>query len=90
MDYISMPHMEADTTWYQPCRVYQNDEEVPMDAMAFIQPFHPGVLNLLHPYEETLKKQRRLKQRLHSAPLHGRFDSLTVSAGSSAPEVHGA
>ena len=67
--------MEADVSWYQPCRARQNDEAIPGDALCVVQPFHPGVLNVLYPYDSTLAKQRALKRRSLKKPLHGRFDS---------------
>ena len=39
-----------------------------------VQPFHPGVLNILYPYAPTLAKQRALKQRMQTRPSSGRFD----------------
>ena len=76
--------MEADVSWYQPCRLRQEDEKVPGDALCVVQPFHPGVLNILFASDATLQKQRALKKRLLTKPLHGRFDSSMEPASSSA------
>ena len=72
--YHSHAFLEADVGWYQPCRARQDDETIPADALCVVQPFHPGVLNILYPYAPTLAKQRALKQRLQRKPSHGRFD----------------
>ena len=78
--------MEADVSWYQPVRARQDDELIPGDALCIVQPFHPGVLNILYPYAPTLAKQRALKQRILQKPLHGRYESeLNLAAGRSVP-----
>ena len=85
--------LEADVGWYQPVRPRQDDETVPADALAHVQPFHPGVLNILYPYEATLAKQRALKQRLQRKPSYGRYQSqvqLAAAASSAVPIVCGA
>lgn len=64
--------LEADAGWYQPVRARQDDETIPADALCVVQPFHPGVLNVLYPYAPTLAKQRALKQRLQRKPSYGR------------------
>ena len=48
--------LEADVGWYQPVRARQDDETIPADALCVVQPFHPGVLNLLYPHAPTLAK----------------------------------
>ena len=75
--------MEADTSWYQPCRARQDDEVVPGDALCILQPFHPGVLHIIYPYAPTLAKQKALKQRILQQPLHGRYEGqLNLATGS--------
>ena len=76
--YLSHACLEADVGWYQPCRARQDDETVPADALCVVQPFHPGVLNILYPYDATLAKQRALKQRLQRKPSSGRFDGTAA------------
>ena len=75
--------MEADTGWYQPCRAKQDDEKVPAEAMCIVQLFHPGVMNILFPYEATLAKMRMWKQRTSLKPLHGKYDRSDAAASSS-------
>ena len=75
--------MEADVGWYQPVRVMQDDEKVPGEALAVVQPFHPGVMNILFPYEDTLTKMRAHKKRLLQRPLHGRYERADAAASSS-------
>ena len=79
--------IEADVGWYQPVRARQDDETVPADALAVVQPFHPGVLNILYPYDGTLSKQRRLKKRLQRKPPFGRYASQGQEAGSASTAV---
>ena len=67
---------EADASWYQPCRARQDDTTVPADALCVVQPFHPGVLNILFPYAPTLAKQRELKELQQKPPSHGRYESM--------------
>ena len=76
--------LEADVGWYQPVKARQDDETIPADALCIVQSFHPGVLNILHPYDSTLAKQRALKQRLQTAPIHGRYGR---AVGLRPPEV---
>ena len=79
-------HMSCAEHVCQPCWATQNDEIVPGDALCVVQPFHPGVLNILYPYDSTLAKQRALKRRTLVKPLHGRFDSqMNPAASSSVP-----
>ena len=75
--------MEADAGWYQPCSSKPNDENVPADTLCFVQPFHPGVMNILFPYEATLAKMRMWKQRTSLKPLHGKYDRSDAAASSS-------
>ena len=75
--------MEADTGWYQPCRIKQDDEKVPPEALCIVQPFHPGVMNILFPYEETLTKMRAAKQRTSLKTMHGKYDRKDAAASSS-------
>ena len=85
--------LEADVSWYQPVRARQDDAHVPADALCIVQPFHPGVLNLLYPYADTLAKQRALKQRLQRKPTHGRYERqvhLAPRGAAQVPIVHGA
>ena len=91
--YHSHAFLEADASWYQPVRARQDDELVPQEALAIVQPFHPGVLNILYPYAPTLAKMRALKQRLQRKPNFGRFASqagLAAGAGSEVPLLCGA
>ena len=74
--------MEADVGWYQPCRVKQDDEKIPTDALCIVQPFHPGVMNILFPYDATLAKMRAMKQRTMTKPLHGKYDRSGAAAPS--------
>ena len=74
--------MEADVGWYQPCRVKQDDSLVPEEALCFVQPFHPGVMNIIYPYNESLGKMRRLKQHQVSRPWHGRYDRRDAASSS--------
>ena len=76
--------LEADAGWYQPVRARQDDETIPADALCIVQPFDPGVLNILHPYAPALAKHRALKQRLQRTPSHGRYES---QVGLRAPDV---
>ena len=58
-----------------------------------VQPFHPGVLNILYPYAPTLAKQRALKQRLQRKPSHGRYGrevQVAAPAYTAVPIVCGA
>ena len=85
--------LEADVGWYQPVRARQDDETIPADALCVVQPFHPGVLNILYPYDATLAKQRALKQRLQRKPSYGRYQSqvqLAAAASTAVPIVCGA
>ena len=75
--------MEADVHWYQPVRVKGDDEKVPAEALAVVQPFHPGVMNILFPYEGTLTKMRQAKKRDMLKPLHGRYGRADAAASSS-------
>ena len=77
--------MEADVGWYQPCRVGQDDSKVPEEALAAVQPFHPGVMNILFPYEDTLTKMRNQKRRDLREPLHGMYGRRDASSSSHAP-----
>ena len=75
--------MEADVGWYQPCRVNQDDAKIPGDALCIVQPFHPGVMNILFPYDATLAKMRAMKQRTQVKPLHGKYFQSDAGASSS-------
>ena len=75
--------MEADVHWYQPVRVKGDDEKVPGEALAVVQPFHPGVMNILFPYEDSLTKMRQQKRRELRRPLHGRYGRTDAAASSS-------
>ena len=75
--------MEADVHWYQPVRVKGDDSKVPAEALAVVQPFHPGVMNILFPYEGTLTKMRQAKKRDLLKPLHGRYGRADAAASSS-------
>ena len=77
--------IEADVGWYQPCRVLQ-DSTVPPEAQCFVQPFHPGVMNILFPYDDTLTKMRAAQQRSLAGqrPLHGRYDRSDAASSSHA------
>ena len=91
--YHSHAFLEADVGWYQPVRPRQDDETIPADALCVVQPFHPGVLNVLYPYAPTLAKQRALKQRLQRKPSYGRSESqvrLAAPALTAFPIVRGA
>ena len=77
--------MEADVGWYQPVRVKGDDEKVPAEALAVVQPFHPGVMNILFPYEDTLTKMRAAKKLHLQRPLHGRYGRRDAAASSSQP-----
>ena len=91
--YPSPAFLEADVSWHQPVRARQDDETIPADALAVVQPFHPGVLNILYPFEDTLAKQRALKQRLQRKPNYGRYGSevqLAAPASTAVPIVCGA
>ena len=79
--------IEADVGWYQPVRARQDDETIPADALAVMQPFHPGALNILYPYDGTLAKQRALKKRPQRKPLFGRYVSEMQLAGSASTAV---
>ena len=59
----------------------QNDQSIPAEALCVVQPFHPGVLNLLYPYAPTLAKQRALKKRLQKKPSWGRYERSWGLAG---------
>ena len=91
--YHSHAFLEADVGWYQPVRARQDDETIPADALCVVQPFHPGVLNILYPYAPTLAKQRALKQRLQRNPSYGRYESevqLAAPVSTAIPIVSGA
>ena len=91
--YHSHAFLEADVGWYQPVRARQDNETIPADALAVVQPFHPGVLNILYPFEDSLAKQRALKQRLQKKPNYGRSASavqLAASVSRGVPIVCGA
>ena len=75
--------MEADVHWYQPVRVKGDESKVPAEALAVVQPFHPGVMNILFPYEGTLTKMRQAKKRDLLKPLHGRYGRADAAASSS-------
>ena len=77
--------MEADVGWYQPVRVRGDDEKVPAEALAVVQPFHPGVMNILFPYEDTLTKMRTAKKLHLQRPLHGPHRRRDAAASSSQP-----
>ena len=77
--------MEADVGWYQPVRVRGDDEKVPAEALAVVQPFHPGVMNILFPYEDTLTKMRAHKKRLQKSPLHGMYGRADAAAWNQPP-----
>ena len=85
--YHSHAFLEADVGWHQPVRARQDDETVPADALAVVQPFHPGVLNILYPYAPTLAKQRELKQRLQRAPTYGRYEQRVQLVAPDVPAV---
>ena len=80
--------MEADAGWYQPCSSKPNDENVPADTLCFVQPFHPGVMNILFPYEETFAKMKAAKQRATYKPLHGKYDRWDAAASSNFAPPH--
>ena len=61
--------------------------KIPADALAVVQPFHPGVLNILHPYDDSLAKQRALKKRIQRKPKFGRYESEMQLAGSASTAV---
>ena len=75
--------MEADVGWYQPVRVKPDDEKTPGEALCCVQPFHPGVMNILFPYEDTLTKMRAAKKRQLVKPLHGMYGRADTGASSS-------
>ena len=77
--------MEADVGWYQPVRVKADDEKVPGEALAVVQPFHPGVMNILFPYEDTLTKMRAAKKRQLVRPLHGMYGRADAASSSQPP-----
>ena len=77
--------MEADVGWYQPVRVMQDDSKVPEEALAVVQPFHPGVMNILFPYEDTLTKMRAHKKRKLVKPLHGMYGLLDAASWNQPP-----
>ena len=79
--------MEADVGWYQPCRVVQDDSKVPEEALCVVQPFHPGVMNILFPYDATLTKMRASKRRTLTKPLHGKYDRSDAASSSHAPPL---
>ena len=85
--YHSHAFLEADVGWYQPVRARQDDETIPADALAVVQPFHPGVLNILYPFEATLAKQRALKLRLLRRGNYGRSVPELQSAASASTAV---
>ena len=63
----------------------QDDSKVPEEALAVVQPFHPGVMNILFPYEDTLTKMRNQKRRDLREPLHGMYGRRDVYSSSQAP-----
>ena len=79
--------MEADVGWYQPCRVVQDDANVPEEALCVVQPFHPGVMNVLFPYDDTLTKMRAAKRRELVRPVHGKYERSDAASSSHAPPL---
>ena len=56
--------------------------QVPEEALCIIQPFHPGVMNIIFPFKESLGKMRRMKRHQLTRPQHGRYDRCDAASSS--------
>ena len=55
---------------------------MPEETLCIIQPFHPGVMNIIFPLKELLGKMRLMKRHQLIRPQHGLYDRCDAASSS--------
>ena len=59
-------HDEADGNWHQPIAFYQEKRGTPTQALAIIQPWHPGLMYLFYHYTS---EDQMVQHRIATQPI---------------------